>query len=85
MVKVEETLLLLLLLLATALQLDMVLLQIQYVDLQIFLETRVYISTTLTDRLFVVFCFVLCCLIAAVVCIRADSVIGQWLLSSARK
>jgi hypothetical protein len=28
-------------------------------------------------------CFVLCCLIAAV-CIRADSVIGHWLLSSAR-
>jgi hypothetical protein len=29
--------------------------------------------------------FVLCCLIAAAVCIRADSIIGHWLLSSARK
>jgi hypothetical protein len=29
--------------------------------------------------------FVLCCSVAGVICIRADSVIGHWLLSSARK
>jgi hypothetical protein len=30
-------------------------------------------------------CFALCCLIAIVVCIRADCAIGNWLLSSERK
>jgi hypothetical protein len=66
------------------LQLDVFLLQMQFVNVQIFLVTHVIVHKALADPFFPCFFlfllffarFVLCCLIA-VVCIRADFVIGQ--------
>jgi hypothetical protein len=53
----------------------------------IFINSGININNLSLFRFLCFYCcfFILCCLIAVAVCILAESVIGHWLLSSARK